>query len=116
MARKKQTENSDQTIEFPVCSSEEARQNAMINQAERLAFKQLCDGTASAQVIVHYLKLGSAKDRLEQEILEKQRDLIVAKTESIKDAKITAERYTEAIEAMKMYKGIADDADEKIIL
>lgn len=58
----------------------EARENQMISLAVDLAEKQLMEGTASSQVITHYLKLGSTKERIEKEILEKQKELIDAKT------------------------------------
>ena len=56
----------------------EARENQMISLAVDLAEKQLMEGTASSQVITHYLKLGSTKERIEKEILEKQKQLIDA--------------------------------------
>ena len=49
-----------------------------------MAEKQLREGTASSQVITHYLKLGSTKERIEKEILEKQKELIEAKTQNLK--------------------------------
>ena len=65
----------------------EARENQMISLAVDLAEKQLMEGTASSQVITHYLKLGSTKERIEKEILEKQKELISPKTESLQSAK-----------------------------
>ena len=38
--------------------SPDARENQLIAYATNLAEKQLMEGTASSQVIVHYLKLG----------------------------------------------------------
>ena len=67
------------------------------------------EGTASSQVITHYLKLGSTKERIEKEILEKQKELISAKTENLKSAKRIEELYTNAIEAMRRYGGHGDD-------
>lgn len=81
----------------------------MISLAVDLAEKQLLEGTASSQVITHYLKLGSTKERIEKEILEKQKELISAKTESIQSAKRVEELYTNAIEAMKRYSGNGDN-------
>lgn len=77
----------------------------MISYAVDLAEKQLREGTASSQVITHYLKLGSTKERLEKEILEKQKELITAKTESIKSGKKVEELYLNALNAMKSYSG-----------
>ena len=87
----------------------EARENQLISLAVDLAEKQLMEGTASSQVITHYLKLGSTKERIEKEILEKQKELISAKTENLKSAKRIEERYTNAIEAMRRYGGHGDE-------
>lgn len=85
--------------------SPEARENQMISLAVDLAERQLIEGTASSQVITHYLKLGSTKERIEKEILEKQKELIDAKTESLKSAKRVEELYTNALNAMRNYAG-----------
>ena len=92
----------------------EARENQLISLAVDLAEKQLLEGTASSQVITHYLKLGSTKERIEKEILEKQKDLISAKTDMIKSAKKMETLYTEAIEAMRKYsgRGSSNEVDE----
>ena len=91
----------------------EARENQMIALAVDLAEQQLRDGTASSQVITHYLKLGSTKERVEKEILEKQKELIAAKTEALHSAKRVEELYTEAIKAMRRYNGQGDTNDEE---
>lgn len=89
----------------------EARENQMISLAVDLAERQLMEGTASSQVITHYLKLGSTKERIEKEILEKQKDLISAKTEALQSAKRVEELYTNALNAMRNYSG-QGDSDE----
>ena len=89
----------------PPATTPEARENQMIALAVDLAEKQLAAGTASSQVIAHYLKLGSTKERIEKEILEKQKELIVAKTESIQSAKRVEELYINALNAMRSYTG-----------
>lgn len=83
----------------------QARENRMIALAEDLAMQQLLDGTASSQVITHYLKLGSSKERIEREIREKEKELIEAKTQNLQSAKKIEELYENAINAMKMYSG-----------
>ncbi len=85
--------------------SVEARENQLISLAVNLAEKQLMEGTASSQVITHYLKLGSTKERIEKEILEKQKELIEAKTETLRSAKRIEELYSEALDAMRGYRG-----------
>ena len=83
----------------------EARENQLISLAVDLAEKQLREGTASSQVISHYLKLGSTKERLEREILEKQKELIEAKTSNLQSAKHVEELYENALDAMRLYSG-----------
>ncbi len=77
----------------------------MIHLAVELAEKQLEKGTASSQVITHFLKLGSSKERIEKEILERQRELIEAKTDALKSARRVEELYADALTAMRSYSG-----------
>ena len=97
----------------PPATTPEARENQLISLAVDLAEKQLSEGTASSQVIAHFLKLGSTKERIEKEILESQKELIVAKTEAMKSAKRVEELYSNALNAMKTYSGNrGDDFDD----
>lgn len=86
----------------------EARENQMISLAVDLAEKQLLEGTASSQVITHFLKLGSTKAQVEKELLEQQRDLAAAKTDSLKSQQKIEELYTDAMAAMRRYNGQED--------
>jgi hypothetical protein len=90
----------------------EAEENQMISLATELAKQQLLDGTASSQVITHYLKLGSTKEKIEKEILEEQKQLIAAKTEAIKSAKQVEELYANALDAMRNYSGQGGPHDD----
>lgn len=81
----------------------EARERQMVSYAVDLAEKQLREGTASAQVITHYLKLATSREQLEQERLSAQIALDQAKIESIQAAKNMEKAYLEAIEAMRRY-------------
>lgn len=83
----------------------EAREDQLIALAVDVAEKQLMEGTASSQIIAHFLKLGSTKERLEKEILEKQKNLLDAKTEAIQSAKRVEELYKNALDAMRSYSG-----------
>lgn len=91
----------------------EARENQLIYLATDLAEQQLRDGTASSQVITHYLKLGSSKERLEQEILKENKKLLTAKTAALESAKRMEDLYAKAIAAMKRYSG-QDTAEEEL--
>lgn len=83
----------------------EARENQLISLAIDVAEEQLANGTASAQVITHYLKLGTTKERLEKEKLERENELLKAKAEMIQSQKDTERLYKEAIQAMQTYAG-----------
>lgn len=112
MGRTKSTSSSgDQRPRRPAISPE-AREGQMISLAVDLAEQQLRDGTASSQVITHFLKLATRRETIEREILEKQKDLIVAKTEQIHDQKRTDEMFREAINAIRGYQG-KDDPDDR---
>jgi hypothetical protein len=89
----------------------EGREMQLISLAVNLAEKQLMEGTASAQVITHYLKLGSTKERLEREKLEEENKLLRAKTNAIQSSEEIKVLYEEAIRAMQRYSG-ANDQDE----
>ena len=108
MARTTTTNSSGTTRKRRPPLSPEARENQMISLAIDLAEKQLMEGTASSQVITHYLKLGSTKERIEKEILEKQKDLITAKTEALQSQKRVEELYADALKAMRNYNGQGD--------
>lgn len=86
----------------------ETRENQLIAAAVNLAEKQLLEGTASSQVITHYLKLGSSKEKLEKEKLERENELLRAKTEALQSAPRLEELCNNAIEAMKRYNGNDD--------
>lgn len=109
---KKEEENDKPKRRRPPATTPESRENQMISLAVDLAEKQLLKGTASSQVIAHYLKLGSTKERLEKEILEKQKDLITAKTEAIQSAKRVEELYKNALDAMRSYSGRGGSNDD----
>lgn len=89
----------------PPAGTPEARENQLISLAVDLAEQQLRDGTASSQVITHYLKLGSTKERMEKEMMQEQIKLLTAKTEALKSAKHVEELYAEAMAAFRNYSG-----------
>lgn len=109
---KKVGQTSGEVVKRRPALTPEARENQMIALAVDLAEKQLMEGTASSQVITHYLKLGSTKERIEKEILAKQKELIEAKTQSLQSAKRIEELYENALKAMKTYSGQGSTDDE----
>lgn len=94
--------------------SPEGRENQLIQAAVDLAEQQLSNGTASAQVITHYLKLGSTKERLEKEKLANENKLLQAKTEALQSVKRIEELYANAIVAMRSYSGQVEREDDSL--
>ena len=108
MARVKKSDASGPSKKIRPALTPEARENQLISLAVDLAEQQLRDGTASSQVITHYLKLGTTRERLEKELLEREVELNKAKTESIQSAERIEKLYSEAITAMRNYGGRGD--------
>lgn len=113
MPRRKATSSSEPNNPIRPPVSLEAQENLMISLAVQCAEKQLRDGTASSQVITHYLKLGSSKERIEKEILEKQKELIEAKTNSINSSNEAKELYANALAAFKLYSGAGEYVEDE---
>lgn len=88
--------------------SPEARENQMIALAVDLAEKQLRDGSASSQVITHFLKLGTTKAELEKEKLRIENKKTEAQIKSIQSADEMKKVYEDALKAMKNYAGYGD--------
>ncbi len=111
MVKAKVTGSSDSTRRMRPALDPEAREGQMISLAEDLAEKQLRAGTASSQVITHYLKLATAKAQLEKEKLKQENKLLAAKTDAIETQKRVEELYLNALNAMKGYQGRGDQDD-----
>lgn len=107
MAKVKATEPTSSQPMRPALTPE-ARENQLISLAVDLAEKRLREGTASSQEVTHFLKLASSKSRLENQILELQKDLITAKTENLKSQKRSEELMQEALKAFRNYSGQGD--------
>lgn len=102
-ARRRRTEEKE-TRRKPA-TTPEGRENEMVSLATDLAEEQIRNGTASSQVITHFLKLGSTRERLEQARIEGETELQKAKIEAIESHKRVEELYVDAIGAMRAYAG-----------
>lgn len=101
---KKTTTDISKRKQMPALD-EESRENQLISLAIDCAEQQLLDGTASSQVIVHYLRLASSKNKLELEKLKNENDLLKAKTGAINKAEESTGLFMEVINALKGYRG-----------
>lgn len=90
----------------------EGIENELIALAYELVAQRLKDGSATAAETVHFLKMGSAKERLEKEKVKREVELMKAKTEALQSAKRVEELYTDAIKAMRIYAGYEEIDDE----
>ena len=101
----RRTNNASQERKIRPATTPEGRENQLISQAINLAERQLSEGTASAQVISHYLKLGSSRERLEQERLSRENELLRVRAEAMESSKEVQQLYQEALNAMRSYAG-----------
>lgn len=108
----RQRHDSQPTRRRPPAKTPEERENRMISLATNLAERQLEEGTATAQVITHFLKLGSTREKLEQEKLRRENELLETKAEMMASAKRVEELYATALDAMRSYAGMVVSEDD----
>lgn len=113
MAKAKGVSSSTSSRKIRPAMTPEAREQQLVSLAFDLVEQRLLDGTASSQETTHFLKQSTAKAKLEQEILELNKELVKAKTEAIKSQKQSEEMFAEAIKAFKSYSGQGRSDDEE---
>lgn len=101
MARRKPQEVS--TRRRRPATSSDFREAELASAAYDLAEEQIRTGTASSQVITHFLKMGSTRERLEQKRIEHENELLQVKREAIASQQRIEELYIDAIQAMRSY-------------
>lgn len=94
----------------------EGQERRLISKAYDLVEKRLDEGTATAQETVHFLKLGSQKEKLELEKLKNENELIVAKKDTLETEQKREELLDKALEAFSTYAGHkhVEDEDEEL--
>lgn len=95
----------------PALSLEE-RENDMISLALDTCEERMRNGTATAQEIIHFLRLGTVRAQKELELIELNKQLKAAQTEAIESAKSSEELYSKALKAMRVYSGNEEDEEE----
>lgn len=104
MAARRRVQSEPKSSRRPA-TTPEGRENELIALASDLAESQIREGTASSQVITHFLKLGSTRERLEQQRISHENELLQVKREAIESQKRIEELYENAIGAMRSYRG-----------
>lgn len=112
MASRRRSEEPARKSVRPATSPEQ-REHQVVSQAIDLAERQIQEGTASSQVITHFLKLGSSREQLEQERVRHENELLKVKRESLESAKRVEELYEKAIGAMRQYQGAEELPEEE---
>ena len=74
-----------------------------------LAIKQLREGTASSQIIVHFLKINSQKEQAELEKTWHEIELLKAKKKAVEAGEEQDKKYEEVIKAISSYAGKDSD-------
>jgi len=103
------TKPKQRTAETP-----EAREQQLIALAVDCAEERLRNGTASSAEIVHFLRLASSKNELEQEKLRHENELLKAKTAAIEAEQKSEEAYRKVLNAIRLYSGHGDDNEEEL--
>ncbi len=109
----KHTTNYEDTGPVLSATTAEGMENECIAMAYELVARRLKEGTASSAETVHFLKMGSARERYEKQLMEKEIALKDAKTEALESAKRVEQLYNDAIEAMRSYAGLGSQIDDE---
>lgn len=112
MASRRRTGPKESETPRPPAKTPEERENQLIEAAVDLAENQLRSGDASAQVITHYLKLGSSREKLEQQRLKNEVSLLNAKREAMESERRVEDLIANALHAMQAYSGNLPEGQE----
>lgn len=91
-----------------------SREDQLIALATNVAEQKLRDGTASSQLITHYLRVAADREReeLEKELLAEKKKLMEAKIKSLESERRIEELYLNAVNAMRTYTGQSNNDSE----
>lgn len=104
--RRRSTGEVVETFRAPARDPKE-RENQLIEAAIDEAERQIRAGEASAQVITHFLKLGSSREILEQTRIEHEIKMLDAKRSELESQQRLDELVGDALEAFRQYSGNA---------
>lgn len=112
-APKKEPEKREKATRRQPASTPEDREQQMISYADDLAEKQLREGTASSQVITHYLKLGTGRERLEQEKITNENLRLRAQVAQLESQTRAEDLMSDLLKHMKVYMGVEEEDDDQ---
>lgn len=82
---------------------DQAMESKMISLALKQAQKQLEQGTASSQIVTHFLRLGSTRAQIELEELQLKNRLLEEKIVAEQSGQRLNEMFQEVLEALRSY-------------
>lgn len=109
MAAKKLIKTTDEVRQLPPILTPEEWENRLIALSYQAVEQRILNGTASSAEFVHFLKAGSVKQREEMEKLQKENELLKAKTAAIEAERNRGEFYKEVIDALSSYRTESPD-------
>ena len=113
MKASKKTQETEKKRARRRALSPEAREQQLISLAMDVAEEQMENGTASSQIITHYLKLGALKEKKELELMEAEIDLKKARIESLQREERIEELFKDALDSFKVYSGQTVTAEDE---
>lgn len=90
-------------IDYVPGKTVEEVEDEIVNAATLEAYRRLKNGTASSQIVAQYSKPGMKTERLKQEKLEAEIDLLKAKKKQIADQETGEKLLKEAYKAFRGY-------------
>lgn len=109
MGRKQVVNDANERKKFRPALTPETKENQMVSLAMDVAEQRLRNGTASAQEIVYFLKLGSIRSQTELEKIKLENEMIKAKTSVLNSSETSEKLYSEAIKSFQTYAGAGND-------
>ena len=98
-----------QTTSILRASTPEGRENELIDMAYNEVARRISNHEATSAELVHFLKMGSEKERLERSKIEAEMELQRAKTVAIEEGRSMEAIAKEAMEAFKRYSGVEEE-------
>lgn len=112
MARRKE-EDAQPRRRRPPARSPRAAENRLISLAYEKVEDRIRNGEASAQEYTHFLKMGSSREKLEQERISMQSQLDRERIESMRALERREELFGAAIKAMRSYQGQEPEPEDE---
>ena len=112
MARRGEDDETPRRRRAPA-RTQRARENQLIALAYDRVEERLQRGEASAQEYTHFLKMGSSRERLEQQRIAMETEVGRAKIEMMESMEKRQALFEDAIKAMRSYQGAPPGDDEE---